>query len=179
MKRMGIWILGCLCLFFGGMASGAEKPTVFHEGRLQVGVPLAWKESKQDTSGTQSVGGWESADRKNSFYVQPIPIINLSTDIRTALDEVINNFDQNEDWQLKKLGEFRDVKLNGLPATYVRVDLVLVAGTRKVPFVFHFAMVGATNSFYLLQGSNMEPVWKPREDEIIEMMKSFKVLKDE
>ena len=163
-------IVGTACLVMeAGWA--ADKPTVFDEESLQVDVPQGWKESQQDTAGSDSVGGWESSDRKTSFYVIKLPTQN---DMRTALDQFIDIFDQDENWQIQKVGEFRSIKLGELPASYVQVDLELVAGDRKVPFEFHFAMVGGTGTYYLLQGSVMKPVWKPRRDEIFRMMKSFR-----
>lgn len=174
MKESFPWRLILLCLGFSvGGAFATDLPTVFDEGKLQVGLPLGWKESEQDTGGSSSVGGWESADRKTSFYVLNA---GLQQDPRMALDEFVDNFDRDETWQIEKVGEFRAIELNGLPASYVQVDLVLVAGDRKIPFEFHFAMVGGARSFYVLQGSIMKPVWKPRRDEIIRMMKSFREL---
>ena len=160
-----------------GMA--ADKPTEFHDGKLRIDLPDGWKESQQNQGGSDSVGGWESSDRKTSFYVLQLRLGNQGDDMRAALERTVTNFDRDENWLVGRIGEYRDISINGLPASYVRVGLELRAGERKVPFVFHFAMVGAANSFFLLQGSTMEPVWKVREDELIRMIKSFRVLKED
>lgn len=159
--------------------SAADRPTVFSEGRLSIDLPDGWKESQQDQANSDSVGGWESSDRKSSLYVLRLRLANQGDETRAALDRTIENFDRDENWLVQKIGDYRQITIQGLPATYARVELELRAGERRVPFVFHLAMVGAANSFYLLQGSAMKPVWQVREDEIIRMFKSFKVLKEE
>lgn len=175
----------CRLLLFGMLliplltAQGADRQTVFDEGRLQVDLPDGWKDSEQNQGNSDSVGGWESSDRKTSLYVLKLRLMNQGDDMRAALDRTIENFDRDENWLVQKIGTFRQITVNDMPASYVSVELELRSGSRKVPFVFHFAMVGAGKSFFLLQGSTMKPVWKTREDELIRMIKSFRVLKEE
>jgi hypothetical protein len=160
-------------------ALAADRVTPFDEGRLEISLPDGWKVTEQTLAGSDSVAGWESSDRKTSFYVLQLRLQNQGDDMRRALRSTIDAMDQDENWVVQKIGDFRDITLNGLPAAYVKVDLELRSGGRQTPFVFHFAMVGAENSFFLLQSSTMKPIWQPREDEIIRMIKSFKVLKEE
>lgn len=161
------------------VGSASDKPTVFHDGQLRVNLPDGWSESKQNQGGSDSVGGWESSDRKTSFYVLRLRLGNQGDEMRAALERTVENFDRDENWQIQRIGQYRSITINGLPASYVQVDLELKAGKKTFPFVFHFAMVGAANSFFLLQGSSMKPVWKVREDELIRMIKSFEVLKED
>lgn len=161
------------------LAAGADKVTTFDEGRLEIALPDGWKPTQQTLAGSDSIAGWESSDRKTSFYVLQLRLQSQANDMRVSLQGTIDAMDKDDNWMVQKIGEIRDITLNGLPASYVSVDLELRAGKKPVPFVFHFAMVGARNSFFLLQSSTMKPIWKPREDEIIRMMKSFKVLKEE
>jgi hypothetical protein len=171
-------IFSVIGVFWAGLAlaSAADKVTNFDEDRLQIALPDGWKKSAQPMQG--AAGGWESSDRKTSFYVMG-QVTNQSADMRDALKGVIDSMDASDQWALQKIGDFRDITLNGLPAVYVKVDLELMSGGRAVPFVFHFAMVGSRASFFLLQSSTMKPIWQVREDEVIRMMKSFKVLKEE
>lgn len=158
------------------LASAADKVTNFDEDRLQIALPDGWKKSEQPMQG--AVAGWESSDRKTSFYVIG-QNANQSAVLRDALKDVIESMDASDQWALQKIGDYRDITLNGLPAVYVKVDLELLSGARTVPFVFHLAMVGSRDSFFLLQSSTMKPIWQVREDEVIRMMKSFKVLKED
>ena len=178
MNTVKVLLLGILLMPLA-TSLGADRPTVFDEGRLQVDLPDGWKESEQNQGNSDSVGGWESSDRKTSFYVLQLRLLNQGDDMRAALDRTIENFDRDENWLVQEIGNFRQITINSLPATYVSVELELRSGSRKVPFIFHFAMVGAEKSFFLLQGSTMKPVWKTREDELIRMIKSFRVLKEE
>lgn len=176
MKRwcslFGVWILP-----FAGAA--ADRVTPVDEGRLEVALPDGWKPSQQTLAGSDALAGWESSDRKTSFYVIRLGGNVQGSDLRGALQNTIEAMDRDDHWLVQRIGEYRDITLNGLPAVYVPVDLELRSGGRTVPFVFHFAMVGARSSFYLLQSSTMKPIWKVREDEVIRMMKSFRVLKEE
>ncbi len=177
MKQIAfVFVLLCLA---ASPARSKDRVTTFHDGSLQVELPDGWRESKQNQAGSDSVGGWESSDRKTSFYVLEMRVVNQAADARAALDQTIENFDRDENWLVQSIGDKRDITINGLPAVYVAVELELRAGERKVPFKFHFAMVGAARSFYLLQGSLMKPVWQVREDELIRMFKSFRVLKED
>lgn len=172
-----------MILLFCGMLApcmwAADRPTVFADGQLSIDLPDGWSESRQNQANSDSVGGWESSDRKTSLYVLRLRLVNQGDEMRAALDRTIENLDRDENWLLRKTGEYRQITIQGLPATYARVELDLRSGSRTVPFVFHLAMVGGANSFYLLQGSVMKPVWQVREDEVIRMIKSFQVLKEE
>lgn len=176
MKR---WIcLVAISMIAASPAPAADRVTPFDEGRLEIALPDGWKATQQTLAGSDSVAGWESSDRKTSFYVLRLRVASQGNDMRTALRATIDAMDRDDRWLLGKIGEYRDITLNGLPAVYVRVELELREGARKSPFVFHFAMVGAADSFFLLQASTMQPVWQPREDEIIRMVKSFRVIKE-
>lgn len=177
MKTAFVSLLG-FCLFIA-VADGRDEPVVFHDEKLEVALPDGWSESQQNQGGSDSVGGWESSDRKTSFYVLELRLQSQNNEMRAALEKTVANFDADDNWLVGEIGPYRDITVNDLPASYVRVELELLSGNRKVPFVFHFAMVGARNSFFLLQGSTMEPVWKVREDELIRLIKSFKVRKEE
>ncbi|MBL9153624.1 MAG: hypothetical protein JNK37_14110 [Verrucomicrobiales bacterium] len=168
-----------LALLPAAAAMGADRPTPFDEGRLQIALPDGWKVTQQSIAGSDSIAGWESSDRKTSLYVHRLPTMSQAADMRNSLQATIEAMDQADHWLIQKIGDYRDITLGGLPAVYVSVEAELRAGERKTPFRFHFAMIGAARAFYLLQASNIQPVRQIREDEIIRMMKSFQVLREE
>jgi len=161
-----------------GIAFADDKTIEIDDGRLSIALPPGWKESEQEQKGTGSIGGYESSDRKTSFYLIEIENVTAADDVFGALDRTVANFDADENWIVKNIGKTRDVTIDEKPAAYCQVELDLVAGEREVPFVFHFTMVGAKDSFFLLQGSTMKPVRGVREQELFRMMRSFRILKE-
>lgn len=162
----------------GASAFANDKTVEIDDGRVSIALPPGWSESEQEQKGTDSIGGFESSDRKTSFYIIELKNVSVADQVLDALDRTIENFDADQNWIVKNIGKTRDVTINEKPAAYCRVELDLVAGEREVPFVFHFTMVGGRQSFFLLQASTMKPVRGVREQELFRMMKSFKILKE-
>ena len=168
-----------LLLALSSSAAFANDKTVeIDNGRVSIALPPGWKESEQEQKGAGSIGGFESSDRKTSFYLIELENVTAADDVVNALDRTIDNFDADENWIVKNIGKTRDVTINEKSAAYCRVELDLVAGEREVPFVFHFTMVGGRNSFFLLQASTMKPVRGVREQELFRMMRSFRILRE-
>lgn len=167
-KGFVIWFLLSLAILHAG------ERVVFADNALSIEVPDGWKKSERNADAT--LAGWETSDATTSVFFQKMNV-GRGIDMTEIMDDLVNNFDQNEHLIFHKAGEYKSGQVKGVnqkfPAIFTTLDVTFKAGPKDFEMKYYLFAFDTGDSQYFLQASSTKPVRGVREKQIMDLIRSI------
>lgn len=164
-----LWGIACVTLL--PEVSWAKEEMV-DDGKLALTIPLGWKAVPKLQAGAKA--GFQSVDGHTQVYVIPFAGGGNSSNfdlVRNYIDVYKQNF------ALIQEGDYKSGKVGDIEAAFQVLDLAILQGDNQVKYRFFLMVFPMGPDAYLIQSSTPLPVHDYRKKEILEIMRSVKVLK--